>query len=55
MKTNPDKFQLLLTDTDGEGMQVCNGKIENYFSEKLLDIKIDTKLKFEEHIETSRA
>ena len=52
MKANPDKFHLLLTDTDCQGMEVCNEKIENSFCEKLLGIKIDTKLKFEEHVET---
>ena len=50
MKAKPDKFYLLLTDTVCEGMDVCNEKIENS-CEKLLGIKIDTKLKFEEHVE----
>ena len=52
MKANPDKFHLLLIKTDCQGMEVCNEKIENSFCEKLLGIKIDTKLKFEEHVET---
>ena len=52
MKTNPDKIHLLLTATDCQRMEVCNEKIENSFCEKLLGIKIDTKLKFEERVET---
>ena len=44
MKVNPYKFHLLPTDTDCQGMEVCNEKIGNSFSEKQLGIKIDTKL-----------
>ena len=52
MKANPDRFHLLLNDTDFQGMEVCNEKTEFFFCEKLLGIKTDTKLKFEEHVET---
>ena len=31
--------------------QIGAAQIENNFSEKLLDVKIDTKLSFEKHIE----
>ena len=50
MKANPDKFHLLLSDTDCQGTKVCNEKIENFLCKKRLDIKFDTKLKFEEHV-----
>ena len=46
MKANLDKFHLLLTNTDCYGMEVCSEKIESSFCEKLLGIKLDTKLKF---------
>ena len=52
IKADPDKFHLLLTDTDYQGMEVCNNKTENSFYEKLLGTKIDTKLKLEKHVET---
>ena len=51
MKANSDKSHFLLTDTDYQGIEVCNEKIENSFCEKLLGIKIDTEMKFEEHVE----
>ena len=37
-------FHPLLTDTDCQGMELCNEKIENSLSEKQLGKKIDTKL-----------
>ena len=52
MKANPDKFHLILITTDSQGMEVRNEKIENCVHEKLSGIKIETKLKFEEHVET---
>ena len=51
MKAKPDKFHLLLTDTDCQGMEECSEKIENSFCEKLLGMKIDTKLKFKVRVE----
>ena len=52
MKAKLEKFHLLRTGTDCLGIEVCSQKIENSFCEKLLDIKVNTKLKFEEHVET---
>ena len=46
-----DKLHYILTDTDFQGIGVCNKRIESSFCEKLLRIKIDTKLKLEEHVE----
>ena len=45
-----NKFYLLFTDTDCQGKEVCNENIEITFCVKLLGIKINTKLKFEEHV-----
>ena len=50
MKGNLDTFHLLLNNTDCQGMEICNEKIEKSFCEKLLGIKLYTKLKFEEHV-----
>ena len=44
MKANPNKFYLLLHDTDCQGLDVSNEKIENSFCEKLLGITIDIEL-----------
>ena len=44
MIANPNKFYLLLKDTDYQGLDVSNEKIKNSFCEKLLGIKIDIKL-----------
>ena len=51
MKAKPDNLHLLLTDTDCQGMEECSEKIENSFCEKLLSMKIDTKLKFKVRVE----
>ena len=48
---NPDKFHLLLSDTNQEySVKVANFDIKNSQSEKLLGIKIDNKLTFDEHV-----
>ena len=49
MKVNPDKFHLLFSDR--YQVDICNEKLSNTCSEKLLGIKIDNKLTFEEHID----
>ena len=49
MKVNPDKFHLLFSDR--YQVDICNKKLSNTCSEKLLGIKIDKKLTFEEHID----
>ena len=49
MKANPDRFHPLLNDTD---FQYAMRKLNFFSCEKLLGIKTDTKLKFEEHVET---
>ena len=46
MEVNPDKFHLLLSDKKIHQVDICN--------EKLLGIKIDNKLTFEEHVEGLR-
>ena len=51
MKANPEKFHLLLSETEKFDTKICDKIISNSYSEKLLGVKIDNKLKFEEHVE----
>ena len=51
MKLNPDKFHLLLSDKKVHQVDICIEKLSSTCSEKLLEIKIDNKLTFEEHVE----
>ena len=50
MKANPDKFHLLLSDNSCQGMDVCNQRIEKSCCEKLLGVKVDTRLKCVNHV-----
>ena len=51
LKANPDKFHLLLSDTNEDiNIIVDNYEIRNNKHKKLLGIIIDNKMKFEEHI-----
>ena len=51
MKANPDKFHILLSDTDTTlSANVDKYKIFNKGSEKLLGITIDSKLSFDKHV-----
>ena len=51
LKANPDKFHLLLSDTNqAYSIMVDNVDIKNSKCEKLLGIKIDNKLTFDEHV-----
>ena len=48
---NPDKFHLLLSDTNQKySIRVHNADIKSSKCEKLLGIKIDNKLTFDEHV-----
>ena len=51
MKVNPEKFHLFLSDKKIHQVDVCDEKLSITCSEKLLEIKIDNKLTFEEHLE----
>ena len=52
LKANPDKFHLLLSDTDlNLSMQVDKNEIFNSLSKKLLGVKIDNKAAFKIHVE----
>ena len=51
MKVNPEKFHLLLSDKKIHQVDICGEKLSITGSEKLLEIKIDYKLTFEEHLE----
>ena len=51
LKANPDKFHLILSDTNQDySVRVDKFSIQNSTSEKLLGIKIDSKLTFDEHV-----
>ena len=51
MKVNPDKLHLLLSDKKIHQVDICDEKLSSTCSEKLLGIKIDENLTFEEHVE----
>ena len=50
-QVNPDKFHLLLRDKKVHQVDICDEKLSSTCSEKLLGIKIDNKLTFQEHVE----
>ena len=51
LKANPDKFHLLLSDSNEDiNIIVDNHQIKNNKHKKLLGITIDSKMKFEEHV-----
>ena len=51
MKLNTDKCYLLLNTQDRNFLKIGTFNIKNSFSEKLLGITFDYKLKFSNHIE----
>ena len=51
MKANPDKFHLILSEKDYSiSINIAGFEIENQHSAKLLGIKIDNKLTFDDHV-----
>ena len=51
LKANPDKFHLILTNSDEDKYDLIHqSPIYNSNCEKLLGVKIDNKLSFEDHI-----
>ena len=51
LKANPDKFHLILSEANQDySVRVDKFSIQNGKSEKLLGIKIDNKLTFDEHV-----
>ena len=51
LKANPDKFHLILSDkNEYHSIQVAGSNIKNFQCAKLLGIKIDNKLTFNEHV-----
>ena len=50
MKVNADKCHLLVTTKSAVSANIEEFAINNSNEEKLLDIKIDTKLSFENHV-----
>ena len=51
MKVNPDKFYYLVSDKEIRQVDICNEKLSSTCSEKLLGMKIDNMLTFQEHVE----
>ena len=50
MKVNPDNFHILLSDEKIHQVDICNEKLSSTCSERLLRIKVDNKLTFEERV-----
>ena len=50
MKVNPDNFHILLSDEKIRQVDICNEKLSSTCSERLLRIKVDNKLTFEERV-----
>ena len=51
IKLNTDKWHLLMNTLDQNFLKIWNIDIKNYFTEKLLDIAFDFKLKLSNHVE----
>ena len=50
MKTNADKYHLLVTRDTGVITKIGEFDVKNSREEKLLGVKIDSKLSFENHV-----
>ena len=51
MKANPDKYHLLINNTKkGFQIKICNETVSNSKYEKLLGVKVDHELNFNEHV-----
>ena len=50
MKSNPDKYHLLVSTNDNVKIRIGNFQIENTKREKLLGIQFDNKLSFDYHL-----
>ena len=51
MKTNHDKYHVLLSSHEDANIQIANITIKSSTSKKLLEVTIDNKLKFDKHVE----
>ena len=51
MKANPDKWRLLISSTSQSELKIGNVTIKSSTCEKLLEIKIDNKLRLNSHLE----
>ena len=51
MKANKDKYHLIDTSNEHVSMKLDNIEIENSNCERLLGVKIDSKLNFKEHLD----
>ena len=52
MKANPNKYHLLSTGCNKTQIRIGNAIVSSSNCEKLLGVKIDSKLNFEEHVES---
>ena len=52
MKANPEKCHLLMNVNRPATIRICEHIISNSYCEKLLGVKIDTQLNFNNHLET---
>ena len=50
-KANPDKFKLIVSENGKHSIEVSGVNIENSSNVKLLGIKLDNKLTFNEHVQ----
>ena len=51
MKANPDKYYLLINNTkEGFQIKISNETVSNSKYEKLLGVKVDHELNFNEHL-----
>ena len=51
MKANPDKYYLLINNTkEGFQIKISNETVSNSKYEKLLGVKVDHELNFNEHV-----
>ena len=50
MKGNTDKCHFIISSNDSSEIKIGNSLIKNSNCEKLLGVKIDTKLTFDDHI-----
>ena len=51
MKANSDKCHLITSEQSCMNLNIGNINIENSTSEKLLGVKVDNKLNFNEHLD----
>ena len=51
MKTNQDKYHLIVSENENISIHIGPFEIKNTNREKLLGIKVDSRLNFNEHLD----